>query len=100
MALAINVGSVEKVVVTITDVAGLLTDLGDAANHAFDVYPVELDGSNGTAVVTNEPATYVGMILFCLVDTTAWTVGRYRLYVHFDVDTETPILGPVDLYVQ
>lgn len=100
MAIGINVGSIEKIVITVTDVAGLLTDFGDATNHAFSVYPVDPNtGENGAAVITDQAATYDGMVLFCLVDTTGWTPGRFRLYVSFDVDTETPILGPVDLYV-
>lgn len=99
MAIGINVGSVEKIIVIVTDLAGVLNDLGDAANLAFSVYPVELDGSNGAAVITDQAATYDGMTMFCLVDTTAWTVGKYRLYATFDVDTETPILGPVEFYV-
>lgn len=82
-------GTVESVVVDITDLTGEISDLG-LTGPIFDV----LD-QDSNYMYQNEPVNSINdMRLFCLVDTSTWDVGIYRLYVSFTQAPETPKLGP------
>ena len=82
------VGTIEQLDIHVQDDLGSLTTL-DGTNPNFDV----LD-EGGTYKYLNEAANNVGMTAYCLIDTTTWTEGRYRLYLKFQNIPETPKLGP------
>ena len=89
-------GTIENVEVSMIDNTGQTTDLGATAPK-YDV--VDDLGAN---VVSNVTATASGMTIHCRVDTTigGYVAGNhYNLYVKFTIGTESPRIGPYDLYV-
>ncbi len=89
-------GTIEEVEVPITDNTGTTTDLS-ATSPTFEVFESDLT----TSVQGPDAATATGMTIHCLCDTTGWgtTETNYKLYVTFTIGTETPRLGPFDIYV-
>jgi hypothetical protein len=98
-AIKLTVGTIEIVPVDVTDRSGATTDLS-AASPTFTVLD-DLD----VALYDEEATTATVMRIDCLLDTTAthpsgaWDAGHYRLFVSFTVGSETPRLGPIDLYL-
>lgn len=91
MAIRLARGTIESVQVLITDDSQAVDDLSSSTPE-YDV--VESDGT--TPVETNVAASAVGMIIFCLLDTTGWSAleDEFHLYVDFNVGSENPRLGP------
>jgi hypothetical protein len=89
-------GTIENVEVTFIDNTGQTSDLA-ATGPSYDVVT-----DAGAAVVTSVAATASGMTVHCRIDTTisGYVIGQhYNLYVKFNVGTESPRIGPYDLYV-
>lgn len=99
MSVLLTQGTKEVVPVDLTDRTGTITDLS-AASCTFDV----VNDAN-VSYYTAQAATGVGMEIRCLLDTSAahalglWAVGHYRLFVKFTVGSESPRLGPTDIYI-
>lgn len=101
--MAINIvrmarGSKEYIDVQVTDETDQVTDL-TGSNAKFDVID-DLANVKQSAVNCNIAPS--GMMLQCLVDTTAgglWALGHYNLYVYWTIGSETPREGPFDIYV-
>lgn len=91
MAVTLTQGTIEYLIVEVTDELHTLADLTGTAPK-FTV----LD-TNGVIKVNEANGTPVGMKVYCLVDTTAgglWTGGNYRLYLRLTTAPEVPRLGP------
>jgi hypothetical protein len=92
--IAAAVGSVEELIVEITDHRGLLTDLSGAGCK------YELTDSDGTFIFGDgtyanaEAATGAGMTVVSEVDHSGLTPGQYALYVWFQDGTQTVRRGP------
>jgi hypothetical protein len=89
-------GTIEHVPVNVADRLGNLTDLAVTA-PTFDVKK-----HDGTAVVTGQLADLTvpaGMTAYCLINTTAMDIGKYNLYLKFDLAPEHPYLGPFEFEV-
>lgn len=99
MATKLPQGTKEYLILDVADKLANLTSL-DGTNPRFDVK----DNAN-VFKYTAQPASNVGMELYCLVDTSAahpgglWAGGIYRLYVNFDTPAEIPRLGPFEFTV-
>jgi hypothetical protein len=83
--------TIETVQVLVTDDSQIVDDLS-GSTPKFDV----TESDNTTAVETAENATAVDMIVYCLLDTTAWSAleDEFHLWIYFTVGSETPRLGP------
>lgn len=88
------VGTIEYLVVDVTDRLGDLTTL-DGYDVAFDVK----DRETQTAKYTAEPATNDVMKIKCLMDTTGWDLGIYQLWTTIVASPESPRLGPFEFRV-
>lgn len=91
-------GSKEYIDVSVTDETDQVTTLV-GTNPKFDVQD-DLAAFKQTAVNCNVAPS--GMMLQCLVDTTAgglWALGHYNLYVYWTIGSESPREGPFDIYV-
>jgi hypothetical protein len=89
-------GTIEGVEVTLIDNTGTVTDLA-ASSPSYDVV-----NDAGTTVVTSGTATASGMTIHCRIDTTisAYTAGtHYNLFVKFTAGSESPRIGPYDLFI-
>jgi len=94
MPVRLTRGTKENVEISITDTSNTITDLATSSPH-FDVKK-----DDGTAVVTNQAATAIGMMISCLCDTTTWPSDPHlNLFVKFTVGSEVPRLGPFDVYM-
>lgn len=94
--LKIALGSKEFIPVDVVDETGATTTLA-AATPEFDV----LDAA-GTALINGATPTISNMRLLCLCDfsnTTTFPIGLYRLFVDFDVGSESPRLGPFNIEI-
>jgi len=81
-------GTIEFMVIPITDTLGNLTSIGAAT---YDLYTGD---DAATQVVTNQNCTVTGMKILPLIDTTSLAEGPYDLFVKFSAPPETPRLGP------
>jgi hypothetical protein len=91
-------GSKEYIDVQVTDETDQVTTL-TGTSPKFDVID-DVGTYKQTAVNCNIAPS--GMMLQCLVDTTAgglWALGHYNLYVYWTIGSENPREGPFDLYV-
>ena len=94
--LRVALGTKEFIPVDVVDDTGVTTTLA-AATPEFDV----LDAA-GTALISNQTPTINLMRLLCLCDfsnTTTFPAGFYRLFVDFDVGSESPRLGPFNIEI-
>jgi hypothetical protein len=95
MSVSLAPGTEQYLTVAIIDETNTVTDLeASASSPNFDVLD-DADAFKYTAA----SATLAGMSVRCLVDTSAWALGRYRLFVRFTVGAETPRLGPFEFYL-
>jgi hypothetical protein len=85
--VVINVGSIEAVIVRVTDQEGELTAL--PSGTTFDII-----GENLTYSLLNQVATVDGMEAACIVNATALAEGDYNLFLKFPHGGQTPKLGP------
>lgn len=97
MAIAITLGTDEKVPVDIIDVTGIITTLV-GSNPKFDVI------DDADALLINQGTAEVSgtMRLLCPCDFSnevTFPVGHYRLFVEFTFGSEQPRLGPFDLQI-
>lgn len=93
----VTLGSIENLVVDVTDRVGSLVTL-TGTNARYDIRKY---GATGWEV-QNGVVINVGMRAFCLLDTSAWAetkIGKYQLYIHFDNIPEHPRLGPYEFRV-
>lgn len=81
-------GTIEFLVVPITDTLGNLTSIASAT---YDIYTGD---DAATPVLTGATAVVDGMKILPLIDTTLMAEGPYDLYVQFASYPETPRLGP------
>lgn len=87
----LNVGTKEIISIYVTDRLGEITDLG-AYSADF-----KITQHDGTLVSDWAPVSAIeSMRLDCLLDTTALSAGRYKLYARPLIGSEQPILGPFD----
>jgi hypothetical protein len=91
--LTLNSGSIEYIILDVKDRLKLLTDLS-VASPTFTVL-----APDATYPYTDESAVVDGMKVKCLIDTTDLDEGRYKLWVKFNASPETPVLGPIEFYV-
>lgn len=92
--ITLNVGTVELLVVDLTDKIGTITDL-----TAYAVSYKVMDESEDNVIVNwTVVNSKSGMRVFPLIDTTVgtWPEGTYKLYVRPTIPPETPILGPME----
>jgi hypothetical protein len=110
MAVILTQGTVEYLIVTVTDLLGQVSDL-TGSSPTFQVFRDKDDFE----IMTDVVATPQLMDLYCLVDTTqgsglttpevpfaGWWSGKsssahggdYRLYVKCNIGAEIPRLGP------
>ena len=100
MATLLIQGTKEYLIVDMTDKLGSLTAL-DGTNPRFTVY-----NTTNVKMYDEQPASNVGMSVYCLVDTSAahpsglWPAGEYRLSLHFDTPAESPLVEPGRFTVQ
>lgn len=100
MAITLTKNTKETVPVEVIDYTEVVTDIS-GLSPKFDF----LKDDNST-VYSAQAATASGMIISCLIDTSAsgpggsLAVGHYRLFVSFTVGSEIPRLGPVDVYIK
>lgn len=95
-------GTKQLVTAAITDETGTVDDLAadGATLPKFDV----LDDAS-VAKYTDQTATFAGMTIRMLIDTSAahpgglWATGHYRVFPKFVLGSEAVRLGPFDLYV-
>jgi len=89
-------GTIEKLVVDVTDRLENLTTLDDKSPK-FDIRPQFAE----TYIVTNASADSDGMRAECLVDTSDedFVPGVYELYLHWDAFPEFPREGPLHFKV-
>ena len=92
--ITLPLGTKEFLAVLIVDKLGNLTTL-DAVTVTFDVY-----GEDDTKVVDSAIATTDVMTVQCLVDTSTWDEGNYRMFVNVDAPPQRPILGPFKFAVE
>jgi len=81
-------GTIEFLVLPITDTQGNLTNIGAAT---YDLYTGDDDA---TVVVSGVSCVVDGMKILPLIDTTTLAEGPYDLFVTFSAAPETPRLGP------
>lgn len=88
-----NLGTIELLVVDLTDRIGTVTDLA-----AYDVDYKITDESEAVVKVDWTPVnSKTGMRVFPLLDTSAgWDEGTYKLYIRPTISPEMPILGPLE----
>lgn len=89
-------GSIENVEVSMIDNTGQTTDLAPTGPK-YDVVD-----DLGASIVSNVTATASGMTIHCRIDTTigGYVSGNhYNLYVKFTLGTESPRIGPYDLFI-
>jgi hypothetical protein len=97
--VVITRGSIETLLIDVTDRTGNLTTLAAAAAQ-FDVFD-----RAGNAKMSNVAIqTYVAfpMRAGCRVDTTLgglWTPGKYYLYLEYTANPDAPILGGLEFNV-
>lgn len=91
MSIRLARGTIESVQIQVTDDSQVIDDLS-GSSPTFDV----TESDNETAVETAEAASAVGMIIYCLLDTTTWAADEdeFHLWAYFTVGDETPKLGP------
>ena len=85
--MEINQGSVEPVIIEVTDQLGTLTEL--PAGTLFDV-----KDTDGNPEQNNLAVTVAGMKAICLIDASALAIDDYDLYLKFTSGSNLPILGP------
>jgi hypothetical protein len=90
----IRVGSIEVLVVDVTDKLENLTTLPPTTR--YDVF----DKAGNGKMVDMIPVI-AGMRAECIIDTSAgtWTPGYYFLYLRFSSNLEFPRLGPLEFKV-
>lgn len=79
-------------------------ELGDRLNNVADLAPYACQfkvlSEDETVIAQNwTSASPTGMRVDCLINTTGWIEGIYKLYVRINIPPETPILGPIDFAV-
>ena len=97
MAITLQQGTKEYILVDVEDLLGNLTTL-TGTNPRFTV----LDAAD-VAKYTDQAATNVNMKAYCLIDTMnggAWAGGTYRLWLKFDVSPEVPYIGPYEFDIE
>ena len=96
MAIEWPLGTKEYAVVEVEDALNTVNNLA-ALSPEFKVLnpdPIDTDKlAWATVTVVNL------MKLHCLIDTTGWTGGTYRLFVRFTATPEIPWLGPYEIDV-
>jgi len=91
----LNIGTKEIVVVSTGDRLAEITDLGP---YNVEQKIISEDEQTVKQNWTTVLETSV-MDAHCLIDTTGWAEGTYKLYVRINVPPELPILGPEILEV-
>ena len=94
--LDIKVGTTETLLIDVTDKLGNLTDLS-TTNARYDVYDHNNTQVVNNAVVTVDPLE--PLTAQCLINTTGWTPGRFKLYLRFTFNPDVPRLGPFEFKV-
>ena len=96
MAVELPLGTKEYVVVDVDDELNAVADLATLSPQFKVLNPDPLDTDKlAWAAVTQVTL----MKLFCLIDTTGWSGGTYRLFVKFTATPEIPWLGPYEIEV-
>lgn len=87
-------GTKEIVSVYVTDRLSSITDL---SSYSADFKVTKHDDTliSDWAAVTS----IVGMRVDCLLDTSTWGTGRFKLFVRPSIGAEQPVLGPFDFDV-
>ena len=81
-------GTVEFLVIPVTDTMGNLTSIGAAT---YDLYTGD---DAATEILSGISCVVDGMKILPLIDTTTLDEGPYDLFVTFSASPETPRLGP------
>lgn len=89
----LNKGSIETI-------SCLLTDrLGNIDTIAAADFKVVSEDETVTVQDWTGAENISGMRVDCLIDTTTWDEGTYKLYVRPSIPPETPIVGPFEFGV-
>jgi hypothetical protein len=88
----LNVGTKEIVSLDVTDRLQTLTSLNGVNVEQKIVTEDEQTIKQDWATVSQT----VGMRVDCLIDTTSWDEGTYKLYIRVNVPPELPVLGPFE----
>lgn len=86
-------GTNEPILVSLRDALENITSLASVSNLRFDV-----KDKAGALLITDQVATYEGMVAICVVNTTpaGFVAGdQYRLYLKFTDGSQSPIIGPI-----
>jgi hypothetical protein len=94
VAIILPKGTKEFLAVTVDDKLNNITTL-EGETVTFDVR-----GEDDALVVTDGPTILQSMIALCLVDTTTWDEGKYRLFLKIDIAPQRPVLGPFKFDVE
>jgi hypothetical protein len=81
-------GTIEFLVIPVTDTQGNLTNIGAAT------YSLYTGDDAATQILTGVSCAVQGMTILPLINTTTLDEGPYDLFVTFSAPPETPKLGP------
>ena len=96
MAIVWPLGTKEYAVINVADALNTVADLAPLSPMFKVLNPDPTDTDKlAWAAVTQVTL----MKLFCLIDTTGWTGGTYRIFIKFTATPEVPWLGPYELEV-
>ena len=88
-------GTKEIVVIELNDRLGTVTALtGINVEQRITTEDESAVEQDWTGVVNTD-----GMSVECLIDTTGWDEGTYKLYIRVNIPPELPILGPFEFGV-
>lgn len=96
MPVVFPLGTKEYVVVEVDDALNNVVDL-TALTPEFKVLNPDPNDTDKLAWAAVSQVTL--MKLYCLIDTTGWAGGTYRLFVKFTATPEVPWLGPYEIEV-
>lgn len=90
------VGTIETYSVELDDRLDNITDL---TSYVCQFKITDEDEDTIVQDWTSSGVSTDGMRMDCLLDTTAWGEGVFKLYVRVNISPEVPILGPFELNV-
>lgn len=94
MSITLPKGTKEFLIVVVSDKLALIDTL-DGVSVTFTVL-----GEDDAPVVTDAVASVQDMNALCLIDTTTWAEGYYRLFLKIDITPQVPLLGPLKFAVE
>lgn len=96
MAVSLPQGTKEYVVVDVDDELNVVNNLATMSPEFKVLNPDPLDTDKLAWAAVSQINL---MKLYCLIDTTGWAGGTYRLFIRFTAAPEIPWLGPHEVEV-